>query len=57
MEAKAKQMATGQKVWLPWRAQRAGAKQLGPGQFEQPHTALAEVWHGAPLHRPLHGQL
>ena len=32
-------------------------KTAGPGQFEQPHTALAEVWHGAPLHRPLHGQL
>ena len=57
METKAKQRATGQEVWLPWRAQHVGAKLLGPGQFEQPHTALAEVWHGAPLHRPLHGQL
>ena len=42
---KAKQRATGQEVWSPWRAQRVGAKLLGPGQFEQPHTALAEVRH------------
>ena len=33
METKAKQMATGQEVWLPWRAQRVGAKLSGPGQM------------------------
>ena len=48
METKAKQRATREEVWLPLRAQEVGAKLLGTGQFEQPHTALTEVWHGPP---------
>ena len=49
METKAKQRATRQEVWLPSRAQDVGAKLLRTGQFEQPHTALTEVWHGPPF--------
>jgi hypothetical protein len=30
MVTKAKQRATGQEVWLPWRAQHIGAKLLRP---------------------------